>query len=155
MTREEAIEMLNNLRECTADEAIDMAIEALTHEIRTETHGVRSNLISRQDAIDALAGEWYNCAADYRTAVSAIGGLPSADTDISYYCDRLWKIAYERGKADRPTGTWIDIEDWDGDIHYQCDQCKEEFIMLDGTPKDNDYNFCPSCGAKMKGNKNV
>ena len=30
MTREEAIEMLNNVREYTDDEAIDMAIEALS-----------------------------------------------------------------------------------------------------------------------------
>ena len=35
-----------------------------------------------------------------------VDGLPSADTDISEYSDKLWKNAYERGKADRPQG-WI------------------------------------------------
>lgn len=39
------------------------------------------DLISRQAAIDALAEELYHNEDDYRTAVSVIGGLPSAQPE--------------------------------------------------------------------------
>ena len=47
----------------------------------------------------------------------------------------------------RKTGRWIymkDCEDW------FCSNCKDIFMLLEGTPKDNDYNYCPNCGAKME-----
>ena len=49
------------------------------------------------------------------------------------------------------TGRWIymkDCEDW------FCSNCKDIFMLLEGTPKDNDYNYCPNCGAFMKGESN-
>ena len=53
--------------------------------------------------------------------------------------------------AEPKTGEWVEVEDYNGDIHYQCDQCGDEFILIDGTPKDNNYHFCPNCGARMNG----
>lgn len=54
----------------------------------------------------------------------------------------------------RQRGEWVEIKDYNGDVHYQCDQCGNEFILIDGTPKENNYNFCPNCGADMRGDKN-
>ena len=51
-------------------------------------------------------------------------------------------------------GRWETVEDWDGDEHYQCSECKAEYVLIDGTPEDNDYLFCPHCGAKMDGDDN-
>ena len=51
---------------------------------------------------------------------------------------------------DRPTGEWVEVEEYDC-VCYQCDQCKSEYVLIDGTPQDNDYNYCPHCGAYMKG----
>ena len=45
-------------------------------------------------------------------------------------------------------GKWVEAEYYD-DIVYKCSACKEEFALIDGTPKDNLYNYCPHCGAKM------
>lgn len=47
-------------------------------------------------------------------------------------------------------GHWDTVEDWD-DLHYQCSECGAEFVLIDGTPQDNDYLYCPSCGARMDG----
>lgn len=48
-------------------------------------------------------------------------------------------------------GRWIEIEDsWD-DCHYQCTGCGEEWYLDDGTPAENNMNYCPHCGAKMDG----
>ena len=37
----------------------------------------------------------------------------------------------------------------DGDPVYVCSECGETWNLIDGTPKDNDMNFCPNCGAEM------
>jgi rubrerythrin len=34
---------------------------------------------------------------------------------------------------------------------WECMNCHEEFILEEGTPVDNEYKFCPNCGAKMEG----
>ena len=52
---------------------------------------------------------------------------------------------------ERKKGEWIEQDDgWDG-IYYECSVCKEPFTLIDGTPQDNLYNFCPNCGADMRG----
>lgn len=72
-----------------------------------------------------------------------IDEVPSADTDLSGYSDKLWEAAYERGKAERKSGTW----EWDGytlenDSIYRCSECKGSVIIYK-------YDYCPHCGAKM------
>lgn len=46
-------------------------------------------------------------------------------------------------------GRWETKDGWDGDEYYACSSCGAEFVLIDGTPSDNDYNYCPNCGAKM------
>ena len=90
-------------------------------------------------------------APDFSTAVE----IPSSDNhDWEKYSDRLWKLAYERGKEDekrwwsghcakctdedRPQGEWIDCKGG-----WKCTACNKW--------SDSQYTFCPHCGAKMKG----
>ena len=48
------------------------------------------------------------------------------------------------------TGKWVEQDDgWDG-VYYECSICKEPFTLIDGTPSDNLYNYCPNCGARME-----
>lgn len=47
-------------------------------------------------------------------------------------------------------GRWETVEDWDGDEHYKCSVCGAEFVLIDGDPDDNDYLYCPHCGADMR-----
>ena len=46
-------------------------------------------------------------------------------------------------------GEWIEEDMFDGDVAYRCSCCDELFCIIEGTPKDNEYNFCPNCGARM------
>lgn len=72
---------------------------------------------------------------------------PSAQPDLSSYSDKLWRAAYERGKAEaqRMRGRWM----LDNDGFYVCDQCGEPCAgELMGKPRDR---FCKWCGAKMNG----
>ena len=66
-------------------------------------------------------------------------------TNISNYCDELWKKAYERGKAEgQPRrGKWHGKGDSEGFGIFICDNC-EKFAMME-------YDFCPNCGADMRG----
>lgn len=45
-------------------------------------------------------------------------------------------------------GHW---EELDEEGCYCCSACGNPWIIIDGTPQDNDMNFCPNCGAKMDG----
>ena len=49
-------------------------------------------------------------------------------------------------------GKWIEMRDpWGDDPYYNCSCCNDAFVLMEGTPKDNNYNFCPNCGARMDG----
>lgn len=89
--------------------------------------------IYRQAAIDALQ--------------NILSELPSAqpDYDLSGYSDRLWKAAYERGKAEaQRTGSWIYVED---EFCWCCSSCKTMMAEFETKPV---WNYCPNCGAKME-----
>lgn len=50
----------------------------------------------------------------------------------------------------RPTAHWKNEDDYYGDsIIWCCSVCKDRFILNDGTPEENNYKYCPSCGARM------
>lgn len=107
----------------------------------------KNDLINREDAINSV--RWGDT---YPQVIDRIKALPSADTDMSEYSDRLWKTAYERGKAEAEprTGKWIDRSEG-GRIRYpwwescECNKC--------GETASGAYNFCPNCGADMRGSE--
>lgn len=56
-------------------------------------------------------------------------------------------------------GCWEEVTDYGGwgDTHYRCSVCGEEWYLEDGTPQQNNMNFCPRCGSRMdleEGNTN-
>lgn len=137
-----------------------------------------SDLISRQDAIDAInhicpIDTEYDCALLDRVDVRCVlSDLPSAEPEqiikigqrsgktlesaIDYLQSTGWlqehdRILTESAEPERKKGKWIEQDDsWDG-VYYECSVCKEAYTLIDGTPSDNNYNFCPNCGADMRG----
>lgn len=143
MTREEAIKILKSKMDGSVDtsyewaETVRMAIEALSN---ADKHVERVDLISRQDAIDALKKQLKE-TSDLENEIGWKGVSPTAPIM------KLMTAISTLPSAEPKTGHWVEIEDYNGDIHYQCDQCGEEFILIDGTPEDNNYWHCPNCGS--------
>ena len=158
MTRARAVEILKNTLAYDSDfaEAKQMAIEALEQEPTAE---YSSDVISRQAAIDALYDKGLSMTAwgellamkwsDIQTCIEL---LPSAQVEK----------AYELGKADRPTGHWIEnaqeyyemINEKGGGVDENtpyftddiaCSECLAKFSVIDnGTER---FDFCPNCGS--------
>ena len=66
--------------------------------------------------------------------------------------------AVKRVLADMPAadvaqvvhGRWEDsTDDWLGTDVYTCSKCRESYVLVEGTPKENLWHYCPNCGAKM------
>ena len=49
-------------------------------------------------------------------------------------------------------GEWIHKPDiYLDEQTWECSECGEPWIFLEGTPSENNANFCPNCGADMRG----
>lgn len=69
------------------------------------------DLIDRQAAISDF--EWCKSQSidkdKWQEAIDRIKALPAADTDMSAYSDKLWRLAYEGGKAEAQQ--WIPVSE--------------------------------------------
>ena len=105
-----------------------------------------SDLISRQAAIDAFLTEL--------TKRERKNLLHTWSTvEVKYFVvDMLEKLP--SAQPERKKGKWIYGEDEYGIDGYHCDKCGF-FVPWDYTHKFinyiEDYNFCPNCGADMRG----
>ena len=144
-----------------------------------------ADLISRADAIDAVAEEWLSEASaespyvnDYdidkyrELAEDLFSDIPSADAvKVAYICDGrkcdedcsdcfrtldvehakdfklMGGVYYQQESADAVQGEWQMCEDTDG-IYGICSVCGND---ADFSHYGKPYNYCPSCGARMKG----
>lgn len=73
---------------------------------------------------------------------------------LKEYIQQLQSEAYEKGfrvanDREKKKGHWIENIEYDNVI-YICSVCKEPWVLIEGTPKDNKMNYCPTCGAKME-----
>lgn len=51
-------------------------------------------------------------------------------------------------QSTRPTGRWIEKEDYNLDTYYECSECGADYCI------EGDiliHKYCPNCGAKMNG----
>lgn len=121
------------------------------------------DLISREAAIGALDGkltitgrENAETIRDYINGVDKkLRELPSAErregqpSGCEYWDNESNFCTLNRPSAVR-RGRWTDHNDeWDGG-YYECSVCGEAFTFIEGTPKENLYNYCPNCGARME-----
>lgn len=96
------------------------------------------DLIKRSDAIEAVK----------RVSENYTGkGKRDYHPHVDFIVDEL---KYCVPSADRPQGEWIEFDTKWGRSFYYCTNCMEtsEVPTAFGQPL---YNFCPNCGARMKG----
>lgn len=131
---------------------------------RSKMNDLRKILITKYDAIVAvkkylddenrIQGQEPIERHNRWRAEAILKDVPSIDApeDWGRYSERLWQIAYDRGKAGRLQGEWIDAEiplESGGAMPIQvCSLCKT-FYPLAYT--GGGHRFCPNCGAYMKG----
>ena len=129
------------------------------------------DLIKRSDAIKAIK-QWLDNDGSLfdvglNQAIREIKRLPSAEEEEFEWChdckeydqdahcchrySKRIRQAVEEIKADRPQGEWMPFrsEEWISPIadFYKCSICGKRVNLL----QMRSYNFCPNCGAHMKG----
>ena len=107
-----------------------------THEKRTETHAC--DLISRQAAIDAL---------DEIESEVADGYGYQYEKWRKYFC------GLPPAQPERPKGKWNTYYHSDTEFTYSCNSCgySAPYQVLGGEVVQKKWNFCPNCGADMRG----
>lgn len=45
---------------------------------------------------------------------------------------------------------WIDHTEEADAGYWECSSCGKPWLLIEGTPAENEMNYCPRCGAKME-----
>lgn len=91
-----------------------------------------SDLIRRSDAIEAL-----------KNALCELGGDEWGDGELGVHADDIDAVINDIPTIEPKRGEWIFNGNFCGLNHHKCSKCgKNEFRMS---------NFCPNCGAEMRG----
>lgn len=137
-----------------------------------------TDCISRQAAIDEIKEiyEWHDNVTKERI-IEHFERLPSAQPEqpleiqeILDYLDTAlhpivspehWNVYSElhdmistlpSAQPERKNGEWIHKPDiYLDEQTWECSECGEPWIFIEGTPSENNANFCPNCGADMRG----
>lgn len=62
--------------------------------------------------------------------------------------DKAFRMAIEALEKQIPKN-WIAEDIGEGDCAWTCPSCNSVFVLMYGTPQDNEYNYCPNCGQAM------
>ena len=74
----------------------------------------------------------------------------SEDFIKGFKCGAQRQFEADKSDADRPQGKWIKFGLGRGTRILFCTNC-ERRIEVPLSQGDSNYDFCPNCGAKMKG----
>ena len=108
-----------------------------------------NDCINRKDAIDAI-NAYLGLSAVSRTIQNMtsiqeiLEKLPAVDTDLSTFSDKLWKIAYERGKEEGQTEAW----EFAIDAYYGTTKEQELFECLTFTQAKTEREELGKCEEK-------
>ena len=101
-----------------------------------------SDLIKREDAIDAIeCVTWYH----QNSNKDMVSGANSDEHQAWYKAEDIYDALEAIPSADRPQGEWLNYKD-----EHTCSVCKE-VVIADWYYEYEWYDFCPHCGARMKG----
>ena len=105
------------------------------------------DLIKRSDAIEAIeVVDWYH----QNKNKDMVSGANSDEHQAWYKADDIYKALEAIPSADRPQGEWLKFGLGRGTRILFCTNC-ERRIEVPLSQGDSNYDFCPNCGARMKG----
>lgn len=108
-----------------------------------------ADLIDRKTALDAIKQTKWLTKDAKEVLQEAIEKLPSADIDLSNFSDKLWRAAYERGKAEAVR--WILVsEQLPEDEQEVLFSTKTGWVHLGRYYNDNSVNRWYSSLEKMR-----
>ena len=109
-----------------------------------------SDLINRADAIEVVEQAIFN----HDSAIMRITAIPSAEAvHIETYRELYEKyVELKHASAEAVQGEWEKTTDGNGWNEWYVLKCP----LCDATIEDKqnrkwEYNYCPNCGARMKG----
>lgn len=99
-----------------------------------------------KDFLEWLNAEYKEPTTKNDLGVEEVAALAELTTKLTKECEDAYNKGYADGmKAQEPkTGEWIEHFDESGKW-YECDQCHTDW--------GGAVNFCPDCGADMRGVK--
>jgi hypothetical protein len=132
------------------EEALNMAIEALSEnkrtDKRTETHAC--DCISRQDAIAEVSKHRNHGPKRYWNEYER-GWNDAIDSVADHYLLDVPSAEPKRGKwVCKPDGYANRKSTYD---MWRCDNCGLFFEEWEGEENKPTWNYCPNCGADMRG----
>lgn len=119
------------------------------------TKGTTSELISRQAAIDAL-----DCISGVEEVLRSLPTIQPEPTDeqVAEYCKKrcLHIVTDDFFESTKPQrlGHWILYDKrFPWRHHYKCSGCGNYLDFSGVNGGRGEVNFCPNCGARMKGER--
>ena len=112
---------------------------------------MNNDLISRYELLAKLK-EWYNESKQREEANYEWETFESSGIESAMLCvESFPAIDAEPVRH----GEWIlNPCNLYNDATWVCSVCGNEWVLIDGTPLDNQMNYCPKCGARMDGGTN-
>lgn len=90
---------------------------------------------------------WYD-----ENIIALIDNAPTVDITEEQAIDKLhetgWLPMHDKEMTERPQGEWI-VEDWTKII--ECNLCHGQAPICVTSGEQYESNFCPICGADMRG----
>ena len=151
MTNREAIDILEEVKAFddsmyAYNPAYTAALDKAIDSLRAASNTSCDDTISRKAAIDAQCDMFCGSHIDCRfypkcDNLKPLQDLPSAQPDLSSYNDKLWIDERSKAEAQRMRGRWKALAGI-----YECSECGAAYFGMN--------NFCPNCGADMRGEHN-
>lgn len=114
----------------------------------------KGDLISREALINVILNDHKldgtNANWEVNRILVHINNAPTVENNLVNENRELIKLL---GAEIRPQGEWVTVEDSVIDGFKECSNCGEKAEWLDGGGQFL-CNFCPNCGADMRGKKN-
>ena len=127
---------------------IDSTNEEYVPYVRYEDMVKCANDMQTAYSINKIVEELEELKMRYFLTIANTGDEKSdfAYENVGNALDKAIKIVKQGGVSDDVCEWWL----CDEEANVYDTSCRNSHILIEGTPKENEYDFCPYCGKKIK-----